>query len=105
MVEIGNDNNNRFWEKHYQGERLLSTAEKEVRKNFIQAKYVTRSWIPTGSMETKDSLSRLLCDNLVTYNLLRTIELLALGANVSVDCGSHLYLLGFMHASVCVYAN
>lgn len=83
MVVIGNDNNNRFWEKHYQGERLPAAAEREVRKNFIQVKYVTRSWIPVDSLETNESLSRLLCVNVATINLYRTIELLALGADVS----------------------
>jgi len=83
MVAIGNDNSNQFWEQHYKGEKLAANVEKEIREEFLRAKYLTRSWIPSAEGETKDSLNRKLCENVSTPNILRTIELLALGADVS----------------------
>lgn len=83
MLKIGNDNSNSFWGHHYQGERLPANVEGEIREDFLSAKYVTRSWIPQQRAENKDSLDQLLCENVATDNVMRTIELIALGANVS----------------------
>ena len=83
MVVIGNHNSNQFWEKYYKGEKLTSNVEKEIREEFLRAKYLTRSWIPSSEGHTKDSLNQQLCKNVSTPNILRTIELLALGADVS----------------------
>ena len=83
MLKIGNDNSNSFWEHHYKSERLPANVEDEIRENFLSAKYVTRSWIPQQCVENKDSLDQLLCENVATDTVLRTIELIALGANVS----------------------
>ena len=82
MVKIGNGNSNSFWEHHYNGERLPANVESEIRENFITAKYVTRSWVPMTTVETKDRLSNLLCENVTSDNLMKSIELIALGANV-----------------------
>ncbi len=87
MVEIGNDNSNSFWQRHYKGDRLASNEVKEIREDFLRAKYLTRSWIPSEEIDTKDSLSLKLCENVTTDNFLRTIELIALGADVSVAAG------------------
>ena len=83
MVEIGNKKSNEFWEKHYQRSRLPADVEKEIRENFIRAKYVMRSWIPVepDNGELLD-LDHSLCKNVATDNLMKTIELLARGANV-----------------------
>lgn len=83
MVEIGNNNSNLFWESHYKGDKLAAKVEREIRVDFLRAKYLTRSWILTEEGETKESLNRKLCTNVTTINILRTIELLALGADVS----------------------
>lgn len=83
MVEIGNDNSNSFWQRHYKGDRLASNEEKEIREDFLRAKYLTRSWVQSEEGETKDSLSLKLCENVTTDNYLRTIELIAQGADVS----------------------
>jgi hypothetical protein len=82
MVKIGNDNSNRFWEHHYQGERLPADVESEIRENFIHAKYITRSWVPMSTVENKEVLDNMLCENAASNDLMKTIELLALGANV-----------------------
>ncbi len=82
MVKIGNNRSNEFWEKHLQSPRLDANVEDEIRETFIHAKYVTRSWIPRETSENKDTLNALLCENVATDNLLKTVELLALGANV-----------------------
>lgn len=94
MVEIGNDKSNAFWEQHYTGSGLPSDVEQEIRENFTHAKYVTRSWVPRTAIaaEGKDTLGHLLCQNVSTDNLMRTIELIALGANVS-SVPSLLFLL------------
>lgn len=84
MVKIGNGNSNSFWEHHYKGERLPANMESEIRENFIHAKYVTRSWIPMTTVETKDALSSHLCENVTSDSLMKTIQLIALGANVSL---------------------
>lgn len=104
MTKIGNNNSNGFWEHHYQGERLPADVESEIRENFIQAKYITRSWIPMSTMENKDVLSNLLCENVATDNLMKTIELIALGANVSEGEGEGEGEGGSVH-SVCVSAD
>lgn len=78
-MRIGNDNSNKFWEHHCQGERLPADVEDEIRENFISAKYVTRSWIPQNSVENMDLM---LCESVATEHLMKTIELIALGANV-----------------------
>ena len=88
MQEIGNDNGNRFWEKHWSGERLPADVEREIRENFIRAKYQMKSWIPRPTGESKEALSRLLCISVGTSNLIRTLELLTHGADVS----GHLFL-------------
>ena len=86
MVNIGNDESNEFWEHHYKGERLPADVESAIRENFLQAKYVNRSWIPReDSVEDKEALSRQLCENVATDDLMRTVKLIALGANVSSD--------------------
>ena len=83
MVQIGNDSSNKFWEYHYQGQRIPADVEDEIRENFLSAKYVTRSWVPQTTMENKDALGQLLCESVATDNLMKTIELIAMGANVS----------------------
>ena len=45
MVTIGNDNANSFWEHHYLGKRLPADVEREIREEFIRAKYQVKSWI------------------------------------------------------------
>ena len=83
MVKIGNDNSNRFWESHLKSARLDADVEDEIRENFLTAKYVTRSWIPSDSaIENKDTLGALLCESVATDDLMRTVKLLAMGANV-----------------------
>ena len=83
MVTIGNDNANSFWEHHYHGERLPADMEREIRENFIRAKYQVKSWIPTHTGEGRENLSQLLCISVKTNNLMRTLELLVHGADVS----------------------
>lgn len=82
MVDIGNDSANKFWENHYQGERLPQDVERDIRENFIRAKYEIMSWIPRPTGENKETLTKLLCVCVKTNNLMRTIELLAHGAQV-----------------------
>ncbi len=82
MVDIGNEKANKFWENHYQGERLPHDVERDIRENFIRAKYETMSWIPRPTGESRDALTKLLCVCVKTNNLMRTIELLAHGAQV-----------------------
>ena len=82
MVKIGNSNSNRFWETHMQSPRLEANVEDVIRESFLHAKYVTRSWIPRDRIEDKDILSTHLCENVATDDLMKTVELLALGANV-----------------------
>lgn len=83
MVKIGNNHSNNFWERHYQGQSLPADVEDEIRENFLTAKYVNRSWVPQGNVENKEALGVMLCQNVATDNLMRTIELIAIGANVS----------------------
>lgn len=83
MVTIGNNNANSLWEKYCTGDRLPADVEREIRETFIRAKYQTKSWIPRPTGESRETLSRLLCVSVTTDNLLRTVELLAHGANVS----------------------
>ncbi len=83
-MDIGNGESNSFWEKHCKGSRLPADVEKEIREEFIRAKYLTRSWIPVSTVDgSGPSFNELLCENVATDNLLRTIELMAQGANVS----------------------
>ena len=83
MVTIGNDNANSFWEHHYLGKRLPADVEREIREEFIRAKYQVKSWIATPSVEGKEALSHQLCSSVKTSNLMRTMELLVHGADVS----------------------
>ena len=83
MVTIGNDNANSFWEHHYHGTRLPADVEREIREQFIRAKYQDKSWIDNSSREIKEALSRKLCSSVKTHNLMRTMELLVHGADVS----------------------
>ena len=83
MVTIGNDNANSFWEHHYPGKRLPADVEREIREEFIRAKYQVKSWIANPSGEGKEALSRQLCSSVMTSNLMRTMELLVHGADVS----------------------
>ena len=83
MVTIGNDNANSFWEHHYHGTRLPADVEREIREQFIRAKYQDKSWIDNSSREMKEALNRKLCSSVKTNNLMRTMELLVHGADVS----------------------
>ncbi len=83
MVDIGNNSSNNFWEKHFNGECLPHDVERDIRENFIRAKYETMSWIPRPTGESQESLNKLLCVCVKTNNLMRTIELLAHGAQVN----------------------
>ena len=82
MVEIGNDRSNQFWEKHCKQERLTSDVERDIRESFIRAKYQDRSWIPLPAGEDRETLSRHLLLCVSSNNLMRSIQLLAYGANV-----------------------
>ena len=82
MTKIGNDDSNHFWERHYQGQRLPADVENEIREEFIRAKYVTRSWIPRDMVDDKEVFNDMLCENVTTDDLMKTIELIALGADV-----------------------
>ena len=83
MVTIGNDNANSFWEHHYHGTRLPADVEREIREQFIRAKYQDKLWIDNSSREMKEALNRKLCSSVKTNNLMRTMELLVHGADVS----------------------
>jgi hypothetical protein len=85
MVEIGNDRSNQFWEKHCQQERLQAGVERDIRESFIRAKYQVRSWIPQLPGEDRGSLSRQLFACVASNNLMRTIQLLAHGADVAFE--------------------
>ena len=82
MVQIGNDNSNSFWEKHHTKECLPADVEREIREPYIRAKYEMKSWIPRRTGESKEMLSQLLCIAVENGDLMRTIELLAHGADV-----------------------
>ena len=83
MVTIGNDNANSFWEHHYLGKCLPADVEREIREEFIRAKYQVKAWIASPSGEGKEALSRQVCSSVKTNNLMRTMELLVHGADVS----------------------
>ena len=89
MNIIGNERSNSFWERHSQRrERLPADVERDIRENFIRAKYQVKSWIPTPTGESKEALNKLLQVAVKTDNLMRTVELLTLGADVSREGGS-----------------
>ena len=89
MNMIGNERSNSFWERHSQRrERLPADVERDIRENFIRAKYQVKSWIPTPTGESKEALNKLLQVAVKTDNLMRTVELLTLGADVSREGGS-----------------
>ena len=84
MNTIGNERSNSFWERHSQHkERLPANVERDIRENFIRAKYEVKSWIPASTGESQETLNKLLCIAVKTDNLMRTVELLTLGADVS----------------------
>ena len=64
-------------------ERLPPDVERDIREGFIRAKYQDKSWIPTPTGESQDMLNKLLCVAVTTDNLMRTVELLVRGADVS----------------------
>lgn len=82
MVEIGNERSNVFWEKHCKQERLQANVERDIRESFIRAKYQDRSWIPQPTGES-EALSKQLLICVASNNLMRTIQLLVHGADVS----------------------
>ena len=83
MNMIGNERANSFWERHSQHrERLPADVERDIRENFIRAKYQVKSWIPTSTGESQEALNKLLRVAVKTDNLMRTVELLTLGADV-----------------------
>ena len=81
MNAIGNENSNKFWEKHYTGERLPANTERETRQNFICSKYDHKLWIEPVQ-EKPEVLNKLLRVSIKGTNLMRTVELLASGAKV-----------------------
>lgn len=83
MVEIGNNRSNVFWEKHCKQERLQANVERDIRESFIRAKYQDRSWIPQPTGESSEALSKQLLICVASNNLMRTIQLLVHGADVS----------------------
>ena len=54
----------------------------EIREPFIRAKYEMKSWIPRPTGESPERLNQLLCIAVTTSNLMRTVELIAQGAEV-----------------------
>ena len=88
MNVIGNERANSFWERHSQRkERLPADVERDIREHFIRAKYQVKSWIPTPTGESKETLNKLLRVAVKTDNLMRTVELLTLGADVRREGG------------------
>ncbi|CAI8051664.1 Arf-GAP with Rho-GAP domain, ANK repeat and PH domain-containing protein 1 [Geodia barretti] len=85
MVEIGNERSNQFWEKHCQQERLEAGVERDIRESFIRAKYQDRAWIPQPTGEDREALSKQLLVCVASNNLMRTIQLLVHGADVSYE--------------------
>ena len=89
MNIIGNERSNSFWERHSQHrEKLPADVERDIRENFIRAKYQVKSWIPTPTGESQEALNKLLRVAVKTDNLMRTVELLTLGADVRREGGN-----------------
>ena len=94
MKVIGNDLSNQFWEHHHQQrERLPANVEREIREQFIRAKYQTKSWIPRRNTSVIEVLNIALCENVKTDNVMETVRLFAYGCDVSVCTYAH----------ICVY--
>ena len=62
--------------------RLQADVVMEIREPFIRAKYEMKSWIPQPTGESPEQLNQLLCIAVTTSNLMRTIQLIAHGAEV-----------------------
>ena len=57
---------------------------RDIRENFIRAKYELKAWIPRDSYTPHDVLNKQLCQTVKTDDVMATLELIVRGANVCV---------------------
>jgi hypothetical protein len=82
MVTIGNDNANKFWERHLKGTKIDPQSPREIRESFIRSKYESKSWIPLDiGGSSNEELNQALCTSVANSDLMKSMELLVLGAD------------------------
>ena len=57
---------------------------RDIRENFIRAKYELKAWIPRSPSSPPEVLGKQLCDAVKTDNVMTSLELIIRGANVCV---------------------
>ena len=70
---------------------------RDIRENFIRAKYELKAWIPREDSIPPDLLNKRLCEAVKTDDVITTLQLIVHGANVRLS----IYL--FVCLFVCLY--
>ena len=63
---------------------FLMSFYRDIRENFIRAKYELKAWIPRSPSSPPEVLGKQLCEAVKTSNVMTSLELIIRGANVSV---------------------
>ena len=81
---------------------------RDIRENFIRAKYELKAWIPRETHSLHEVLNKKLCQVVKTDNVMETLELIVHGANVrsSVCLSINVHYVFsnaqmYVHLSVC----
>lgn len=80
IKNIGSAKSNTFWEGNLTAEKPAPGCDKTVRENYIREKYEKRAFIEYH-IEPEEPLDKQLFENVVTDNLLNTIELVVAGVD------------------------
>ena len=74
---------------------------RDIRENFIRAKYELKAWIPRDAHSLHEVLNKKLCQVVKTDDVMATLELIVHGANVCLSvCPSvcPLFIISFVLA-------
>ena len=81
---------------------FLMSFYRDIRENFIRAKYELKAWIPRSPSSPPEVLGKQLCEAVKTSNVMTSLELIIRGANVSVCWCMCVYVSMCVCICVCV---
>ena len=81
-IKLKHSNNMLVKVCHCRGPTLFTFTFRDIRENFIRAKYELKAWIPRQAYSPHEVLNKQLCQTVKTDDVMATLELIVQGANV-----------------------
>ena len=89
LICLGNDEVNRLYLDKYHGEKLACDEQTDIRRTFINAKYMDKAWLKRGiklsltenPIDEQIEINSALCEAALNGTLSETLHLILLGAN------------------------